>query len=256
MNSRVFAAAGLLGLLPLAQALPVQSWSEAASPSRDITTVSSNATAQAMDGAVATVFFSDGSSDQATFAGTAIGSDYLSLAQTSSFQISAGSVGGVVSRPDFSIVNLDASRTVVGFAIDGRGAGSGRAAFDRALGPGGVDTGTAGSATGVDLTLDFTGRSFLTGTVDITYSHPLTLNGAAPAGDLFGSIEVRMAFGTILGLPPSNQFSGVFSDIDFGTDVDTVDYAAVAVVPEPGSIVLLLASLAALALLRRPRAGG
>jgi hypothetical protein len=125
-----------------------------------------------------------------------------------------------------------------------------RAAFDRGLGVTDAQRpSTQDSATGIDLHLDFSGRTFLTGTVNIFYSHPLALTSAAPVGDLFGAVEVRMDLDIIGGLPPVTQFSGVFCSIKFVSDMDTVQYAAP--IPEPSTLILSGIGLAGLALAAR-----
>ena len=229
--------------MPLvASALPTQTWSELASPVRQITAVSSNGFASLLNGAIATVFYGDGSSDQAVFTGGPVVGGDISSAGTASFVVVASSEGSLTSFPAFSISNLDRVRTLTGFRIDALGDGTGQAAFDRGLGV--TDTArpsTPGSETGIDLHMDFTGRTFLTGTVDITFSNPLSLLGAAPVGDLFSTVEVRMQLGTVIGLPPVTQFNAVFSTLNFRSDVDGVAYAAP--VPEPSQAALLVAGL-------------
>lgn len=243
---RALLSAALLLLPVAASALSAQNWSELASPAREITAVSSNGSAAAMTGARATVFFDDGSIEEALFlAGNVVGGD-LSVASTDHFVMLAESDGSQASFPDLTISNVGSARTITAFRIDGRGDGAGHAAFDRGLGiTDNLRPSTPGSETGIDLHLDFTGRTFLSGTVDITYSNPLSLSGAAPVGDLFGTVEVRMRIGTIGGLPPTTQFFGSFSSIPIVSDVDRVDYAAV--VPEPGTWALLVGGLALLA---------
>ena len=157
-----------------------------------------------------------------------------------------------MSFPSFSISNLDKVRTLVGFSIDGRGDGAGHTAFDRGLGVTDIASpSTPGSLPGRDLLLDFTGRSFIGGTVAVSYSNPLSLNGAPPAGDLFSTVEVQMNLGSgLIGLTPTSKFSGVFSSINFSVDIDFVDYAAP--VPLPGSAWLALSGLGLLAGAGRP----
>ena len=103
-----------------------------------------------------------------------------------------------MARPRALIfANVNKARTLIRFRIDGRGDGAGHAAVDRGLGV--SDTArpsTPGSLTGRDLLLDFTGRSFITGTVEVSYSKPLGLNGAALVGDLFSTVQVQMALGS------------------------------------------------------------
>lgn len=241
-----------LGLMPFAaSALPTQTWSEQVSAVRQITAVSSEGSAALMNGARATVFFDDGSIEEAVFAGGSVVGGAISVATTTGSVIVADSEGSVASFPNFSISNVDTVRTITGFRIDGRGDGTGQAAFDRGLGV--TDTlrpSTPGSQTGIDLHLDFTGRTFLTGTVDITFSNPLSLPGTAPVGDLFGTVEVRMQFGTLVGVPPVTLFSAAFSTFKFNSDIDSVVYAA-APVPEPSDAWLLMAGIGVLIGARR-----
>lgn len=227
-----------------AWALPTHAWLEAPSSAGQISAVDPGGPADSLVGARATVFYSDGSSDTALFAGFTSGLDSWAVAQTASFALVAASSGSGTSAPDFSLSNTDRVRTLVRFDIDGFGDGAGQAAFDRGLGVLTPHPGTPGSNNGTDLHLDFSRRSFLTGTVTVTYRHALGLAGAAPVGDLFRAVSVQMDLGTVVGLPPVTAFSAVFSNIDFDADIDTV--APVLTVPEPGSAALLALGLAAL----------
>lgn len=243
-------ATSVLALLASATvcAEPEQRWFEVTNAPAQIAIVTPDGPADVMDGALATAFFGDGSSEQALFVGSgAVGELRASVAQTAAFAIVAQSSGVFVSFPTFTISNTDTLRTLVGFRIDGRGNGAGAAAFDRGtiFSP---PPSTAGSATGVDLSLDFRDRSFLTGTVDVTYSQPLGLAGAAPVGDLFGSVLVQMNLSRVVGLPPNSNLSF----INFKTDVDFVQYAAA--IPEPGTWVLMLGGLAVMGLISHRRA--
>jgi hypothetical protein len=236
------AAAALLASATVC-ALPVHNWAEVTAAPAQINTVVPDGPADAMNGARVTVSFSDGSSDTALFVGRDAGPNFLSVAQTPAFALVAQSSGSTASFPSFTISNTDGARTLVGFQIDGRGDGNGSAAFDRGF-VGSTRPSTAGSSTGVDLSLDFRDRSFLTGSVDVTYSRPLGLAGAAPVGDLFGTVAVQMQLSRVLGLPPNSNLSF----INFSTDVDAVQYAAV---PEPGTWALMAAGVGLLAWRRR-----
>jgi hypothetical protein len=222
---------------------PVTTYVELPSAPGQLTAVATNGPANVLDGARAMAFFSDGSSTQSLFVGVDAGSIRQSIAQqASSFALVAQSSGSSVSFPSFSITNTDPTRTLVGFRIDGRGDGAGQAAFDRGF-TGSTNPSTTGSGAGLDLSLDFTGRNFITGTVQVSYSQPLGLNGAAPVGDLFSTVEVRVAFNSLVGIPPNSSLSA----FNFSTDIDAVTYAPV---PEPGSWLLMLAGVGLLVLRR------
>lgn len=262
LSSMLFlAGASALWLAPLpALALPLHNWTEVAgSPAGQISAVVPDGPADILDGARATVYYSDGSSDTALFVGATSGGTRFSVARTGAFTLVAQSDGSSASAPAFSISNRDSVRTLIGFAIDGAGDGAGHTAFDRGLGVVSTNPSTAGSSSGIDLSLDFTKRSFLTGTVAVSYSHPLGLAGAAPVGDLFRSVAVQMDLSTVVGLPPVTAFSAAFSSINFSTDIDAVNHVAAAPVTEPGAGALLLGGLAALRLRGRrglPSNGG
>jgi hypothetical protein len=235
-----------------ALAVPVHSWQEDLSARLRITSVVLEASAAALDGARASVFYSDGSSAQALFLGFESAFLRTSVASAPEFVLVATTDGSDLSFPALSISNLDRTRTLTGFRIDGRGDGDGHAAFDRGLGSFSTNPSTEGSSTGRDLLLDFDRRSFLRGTVDVTYSNPLGLGDAAPVGDLFSTVDVRLDLSTVIGLPPVTAFGAVFSSIDFSTDIDSVTYAPLAGpgpdpghgVPAPSMASLLLAALA------------
>ena len=244
-----------------AVAVPLHSWQEDLSSPQRITSVFPEASAAALDGARASVFYADGSSAQALFLGFESRFLRTSVAEAPEFVLVATSDGSNLSFPAFTITNLDRVRTLVGFRIDGRGDGDGHAAFDRGLGVGSTNPSTEGSATGRDLLLDFSRRSFLGGTVDVRYSQPLGLGDAAPVGDLFATVDVRLDLSTVVGLPPVTAFSAVFSSIDFSADIDSVAYAPLPTtdpgedpghaVPAPSIASLLLTGLASLLLQRR-----
>ena len=79
--------------------------------------------------------------------------------------ISLDTVRDVMERERPQLVAISEVQWLTGFRIDALGDGTGQAAFDRGLGV--TDTArpsTPGSETGIDLHMDFTGRTFLTGT--------------------------------------------------------------------------------------------
>lgn len=245
-------AAGLLLVAATAQAEPSQTVTRDLSAPQGITSVSSLGTPDVLAGAAATAFFADGSSDRALF--TVGGSGLLSSAAAFTTRFVLGAeAGNDSSRPgEWFITNLDATHALVGFAIEGYGNGAGHAAFDVSSFTTPADT--AGSGSGIDLLMNFTGRSFIAGSVGITYSHPLAMPGDPAAGDLFGRVDVALAYTTATlggGLPAGGS---VFSSQRFGSDLDLVTYAAV--VPEPASSALLLAGLGALGAWRQRRCKG
>lgn len=220
---------------------PVHNWTEVSTAPAGIKLVVPDGPADAMNGARVTVSFSDGSTDTALFVGRDASPSFLSVAQTPAFALVAQSSGSTASFPSFTLSNTDLLRTLVGFQIDGRGDGYGVAAFDRGT-IFSTRPSTVGSSTGIDLSLDFRDRSFLSGTVEVIYSQPLGLAGAAPVGDLFGSVAVQMNLSRVFGLPPNSNLSF----IKFSTDIDFVQYAAVAV-PEPGTWALMATGVGLLA---------
>ncbi|EHR73345.1 PEP-CTERM putative exosortase interaction domain-containing protein [Burkholderiales bacterium JOSHI_001] len=251
-----------LGLTTLALALhlgaaraePAQNFVFDTSAPREVLTVDPTGVVDMLQDASAFAFFSDGSSAQASFTVSGDNISRLAVAQTAQFVLGSQSdVTRDVGKPvEWFITNTDRDRTLVGFAIDGRGQGNGHAAFDINFGPSLSAEGTPGSAGGGTLLMDFTGRTFITGSLTTTYSQPLGVAGAAPVGDLFAHVNVALAFTTGPlngGLPPPTQLSGVFSTMKFRSDIDAVAY--VSAVPEPVPTALLLAGLVALAWRRR-----
>lgn len=240
-----------------AQAEPVVTFvQDLSAPRTAVTRVDFYGTADRLAGARAMVLFNDGSRDEAMFVVTGSGPTRIATAETTAFVVSALSDAVVDdSQPeDWLVANLDTRRTLVGFSIELAREGT-AAAFDTYFGANLLELGTPGSSTGRSLQMDFRGRSFLAGSYTVTYSQPIALQGATPVGDLFGRVDVRLAYSNATlngGLPPN---SPVFSSQRFFSDLDLVVYAQAdapppASLPLPGTAVL---AVAALALLRRRR---
>jgi hypothetical protein len=207
------------------------------------TSVTAFGSPEVLSGTLATAFFNDGSSEQAAFA---VLGDTNANAIGTRFVIGA-ELGSDTNQPgNLFITNLDTSATLVGFMLDGRGAGSGTAGFDVSSFT--SPNSTPGSNDGRELVMDFTLRSFITGLVTTTYSSPVSLDGAPAVGDLFAVVRVDLAYSNVGlngGLLPNHP---TLSSQKFNTDLDTVIYAAV---PEPASALLLAVGGALLVGVRR-----
>lgn len=276
------AAAALATVSGAARAAPVVSVVTAASPVLGIDAVTSSSLASALAQSTVTAIFSDGSRQTAGFTVTTTngpgGGNVQATATDSGFLLVVANDLGVGEEPLFSLLNLHTTLTLSALRIDGRGSGSGRAAFDQAIGTVGQGVGTPGSERGITFSPVTAYPNSIVGTLLATYLDPLALAGASAVGDLFGSLQVdfdlESPFVDITGLPPVTQFNRSFSSFEFRADIDTVSYTAVSpppkdppadppagpptdpsagTVPEPASASLLgLAALLAWAARRRP----
>lgn len=237
---RHLAALALATLAGTAQADPAMTVVRQLSNPVSVSTVASSGAPEALGGALATAFFSDGTQQQALFVSGGSGTLSFASASGSRFVVVA-EPGNDVSQPgNWFVTNLDTSTTLVGFQLDGRGLGAGIAAFDVSSFT--SPASTPGSNNGSELLMQFSGRSFIQGLVTTTYSAPISLNGAGAVGDLFAVVRVDLAYtnaGLNGGLPPNSSLSSQ----NFRSDLDTVVYAAV---PEPASALLLAAGAALL----------
>lgn len=246
-------AAGLAALCLAGPAIAIEPTyvvARASSPIEQVVSVSSFGAGSLLAGARATAFFSDGSSSTTLFVDTSFSSVAKATAiAEGSFVIDGQSDSSGAGFPDFFVTNLDSSRTLTGFRIDGRGDGAGQVAFDTDS----FNAGTPGSNAGRELVFDTSlwPNSVKNAIITLNYETPLGLGGAAPAGDLFRSVRVDMPWGVLGGLPPATSFSGVFSSLDFTQDIDAVIYAAP--VPLPAAWTALSLGLAALGAAARRR---
>jgi len=247
--SRSMTAAAACSLLALAAPAFADVTSEPA-PTGQINAVSFFGQAAVLAGVRVTASFTDGTTSSALFTADT----GAVFAQTSLFIVTARDLS---SRTTFEVIAPKVGTSLLGIRFDGLGDGAGAAAFDRlSANIGGADT--QGSNDGSDLFADFTslpnsvknGASF-----DVVYRNALGLNGAAPAGDLFRSVELRFHFQNLPAFGNGEGLAGgqTFSIVPFDMDMDSVSY--ISSVPEPGAALLMFGGgLALLARrLRRPR---
>jgi hypothetical protein len=177
-----------------------------------------------LDGAIVTATFVDGSQEAVTWQaldqwtnGTAVGDD---------FTVSMGWMGF-----ELSTTNLLAS---IEFYL-----APASTVFDISLAAEGADGNTPTSRRGYPFEI-YEGGDILEGIINVTYLGAVNLAGQAAAGDLFTTMLVdftQLATG------------GLFGDVSFQSDMDTLRYAgdlAPADVPLPASFALLLCGIAGL----------
>lgn len=198
----------------------------------------------------ATAFFLDGSTSSTLFAVSTGQTGDSAIAITPLFRIFVTTVSP--NNNNFEITAMQSGTNLLGFRLDGYGDGAGAAAFDRdsaSIGGGNTNGSNAGGDAFVDFSL--LPRSLRTGaTYTATYIGALGLNGALPAGDLFGSIDIRWQLADLAQLGNGGGLPGgtTFSTLNFSLDIDQVTFVSV---PEPAT--LMLSALGGFALLRRRR---
>jgi hypothetical protein len=140
---------------------------------------------------------------------------------------------------DFSFVSNQTWR-LISLAFNGA---PGNTVFDRCWSGGTQQTncnnddgveGTPGSSRGADFS-NFSG--WQNGTINVTYSNAVGLNGNAPIGDLFANVLVLFGDGTYgNALPEGGDGDDSYS---FRFDTDNARLTQPLATPEPGSMILL-----------------
>jgi hypothetical protein len=144
-----------------------------------------------MDGMNVSVTFSDGSVKSSTWATTGSGAGAAALANF--FRISER--GDTFNDNAWVIANLNPTLNITSFKLFGA---SDHTMFDRTFGGA---TGTTGSASGKDFGI--AGHYNVTA----TYSDMLALDGNAPVGDEFETLQVDFSDSTQLGVGASTTFT-------------------------------------------------
>lgn len=184
----ILAFASLAGLAPMASAITYQFTFEHTVVHETNAFASFATTGGQMGGMAVQVDFTDGTVSNATWAASS--ATFGAAVAPGLFRVQAGNVSSTTGYP-WTFENLS-SKTVKSVSFDGQPAG---AVFDNdyefSTWQGSSYVGTPGTSTGVGFLAD---EAFGFGRLlsfSITYSDPVALQGAPPAGDIFRRMKIE-----------------------------------------------------------------